>query len=391
MPEASDWAAVCRFGGIGDNLIAAAVLPALRERYGHVEVITQRPQHVVFENNPHVDKLSVYSPGDIPGGDSDAWQGWFETRAREYRFFANLSHSCETLRALSRGQTQFYWSDKFRRKMCGQSYLETVADVCDVPYETLEPRFYPTDAELAEAAASRRRHGFEGRTIAWVLSGTRLDKIYSYAPMAVARLIREVGPVICLGAPSERERAMAETIEAHVRQQNGSVDGLIFAMSPSFENETWPIRRVLTVAQTCDLVVGPDTGPMWACSMLDVPKVMLLSHASPENITKYWRNTVTLHADAERVPCWPCHRLIDLPRHCRPNREEKGAACISDISVDRLLSTVKSLWEVKNADRPAIAAPELVSEAVGNPGVGRGRRGNAVAAPAHNGASHPAG
>jgi len=376
----TSWAGIARFGGIGDNLIAAAVLPGLRARYGRVEVITQRPQHVVFENNPFIDKLSVYSPGDIPGGDSDAWQGWFATRAKEYAFFANLSHSCETLRALTRGQTQFYWSATFRRKMCGQSYLETVADVCDVPYDTLEPRFYPTDDEFAQAAASKRRHGFSGRVIAWVLSGTRLDKIYSYAPMAIARLIREVGPVICLGAPSEKERAMAETIEAHVRQQNGSTDGLIFAMSPSFESETWPIRRVLTIAQSCDLVIGPDTGPMWAVSMMPMPKVMLLSHASPENITKYWRNTVTLHADTERVPCWPCHRLIDLPEHCVPNREQKGAACVSDISVERLVSVVKSLWEPAN-DRQGPEAPaEAVSGSRRDKSLG-GKRGNGAAAP----------
>jgi len=378
----NDWAAVARFGGIGDNLIASAVLPGLRARYGRVEVITQKPQHVVFENNPFVDKLSVYSPGDIPGGDSDAWQGWFALRAKEYAFFANLSHSCETLRALTRGQTQFYWSDRFRRKMCGQSYLETVADICDVPYETLDPRFYPTDAELAQAAESRRKHGFSGRAIGWVLSGTRLDKIYSYAPMAIARLIREVGPVICLGAPSQKEVLMARTIEDHVRQQNGSIEGLIFAQSPSFENETWPIRRVLTMAMTLDVVVGPDTGPMWAVSTLDRPKkVMLLSHASPENITKRWKSTVTLHADPARVPCWPCHRLIDLPEHCRPNREENGAACVSDITVERLVATVKELWREAHADPGPEPPAEVVSAEGGRPSL-NGRRANGQAAEA---------
>ena len=54
-----------RFGGIGDNLIASAVLPGLRAKYGRVEVITQHPQHVVFENNPYVDKLSVYDTASV--------------------------------------------------------------------------------------------------------------------------------------------------------------------------------------------------------------------------------------------------------------------------------------------------------------------------------------
>ena len=353
----SGWAAIARFGGIGDNLIASAVLPALRARHGHLEVITQRPQHVVFENNPHVDKLAVYGDGDIPGHSSDAWQSWFSTRAKEYDFFANLSHSCETMRALARGQTQFYWSDRFRRKFCGQSYLETVADICDVSYDTLEPNFYPTDVERESAAASKRPFG--DLVVGWVLSGTRLDKIYPYAPMAVARIIREVGPVILLGAPSEKEIAMAKTIEAHVRQQNGSIAGLGIAMSPSFDDQTWPIRRILTMAQACDLVIGPDTGPMWAVAMRGMPKIMLLSHASPENITKYWKNTVTLHADPARVSCWPCHRLIDVPEHCRVNESGNAAACISDVSVDHLLAVVISKWGEHESSGTSEAATDL--------------------------------
>lgn len=358
------WAAIARFGGIGDNLIASAVLPGLSAKYGHVEVITQHPQHVVFENNPWIDKLAAYKPGDIPGGDSGVWQGWFASRAKEYDFFANLSHSCETLRALTMGQTQFYWSDEFRRKMCGHSYLETVADICGVPYTSLAPGFFPTDAEKAQAAETKARKG--DRLIGWVLAGTRIDKIYPYAPMAVARLIREVGPVMLLGAPSQKEVMMAQTIEAHVRQQNGSIDGLRIAMSPSFENEVWPIRRILTMAQACDLVIGPDTGPMWGVAMCDMPKIMLLSHASPENITKYWRNTVTLHADPERVSCWPCHKLIDLPEHCRVNQDGNAAACISDISVERLMAAVAQVWRANDVrDGSGEAAGGVLSNSDG--------------------------
>lgn len=368
------WAAIARFGGIGDNLIASAVLPGLRAKYGRVEVLTQPPQHVVFENNPYVDKLAVKNKGDVPGGTADVWQEWFEKRAREYDFFANLSHSCETMRALTRGQSQFYWSDRFRRRFCGQSYLETVADVCDVPYDTLRPDFYPTDGERERAAESKRPFG--PRVVGWVLSGTRLDKIYPYAPMAVARLIREVGPVILLGAPSPKDRAMAETIQEHVRQQNGTTEGLGVAMSPSFENETWPIRRVLTMAQACDLVVGPDTGPMWAVSMHEMPKVMLLSHASADNITKRWVNTTTLHADPARVPCWPCHRLIDVPEHCRVNAEGNGAACISDVSVERLVTTAKDLWRQHEGERPAAPVRGIAADGPRR-GNGAGRNGYA--------------
>lgn len=343
----SEWAAIARFGGIGDNLIASAVLPGLKAKYDRVEVITQCPQHVVFENNPYIDKLSVYSPGDIPGGDSEAWQGWFSTRAKEYSFFANLSHSCETMRVLVKGQTQFYWSSAFRRKFCGQSYLETVADICDVPYTTLAPGFFPTDDEHERAVSDVAKIG--QNVVGWVLSGTRIDKIYPYAPMAIARLIRDVGPVILFGSPSQKEVEMAKAIQSYLLTENGSVDGLGIAMSPTTDNEIWPIRRLLSTVQACDLVITPDTGPAWAAAMCDVPKVVLLSHASPENITKYWRNTVTLHADVARVDCWPCHQLHDTAESCRANRDGNGAACISDITVDRILVAATAALERKDA------------------------------------------
>jgi hypothetical protein len=69
-----------------------------------------------------------------------------------------------------------------------------------------------------------------------------------------------------------------------------------------------------------------------------------VSHASAENITKHWVNTVTLHADPDRVPCWPCHRLHNDPSTCKSNKEDNGAACISDISVERLFQAVKQAW-----------------------------------------------
>jgi len=101
------------------------------------------------------------------------------------------------------------------------------------------------------------------------------------------------------------------------------------------------VRRVISFAQACDIVVGPDTGPMWGVAFEpDVHKVMLLSHASAENITKHWLNTDTLCADQGRVPCYPCHQLHNEPRTCTPNKDKSGAACITDIGTDLIVSTV---------------------------------------------------
>lgn len=348
--KAKSWACVARLGGIGDDLIASSVLPYLKEKYGFVEVISCEPQHVVFENNPFVDKLSVKKPGEPPWGDGLTWQKYWADRANEYAFFAQLSHTCEGLRAFTETQTAFWWPAKARRKLGGQSYMEAVADICDVPYERLQPNFYPTVPELAAAVKTKNLVG--GRYIAWIISGTRLDKIWPMATVCVARIVQEIGiPVVLFGMPG-KDFEIAQEIERGVLAHNGSTKNLHLALSTSLDKPNWPIRRSLTQVQLADLVISPDTGPAWAVAMHDMPKIIMVSHASPENITKHWRNTITLHADSERVPCWPCHMLHDTRESCERisgRKNELGAACISDIPVDTVVNTVRGLLDSRTA------------------------------------------
>jgi ADP-heptose:LPS heptosyltransferase len=336
------WFGVVRLGSIGDNLMVTSALPLIAQKY-NVEVIAQEPHHVIFENNPYVDKLSVKKDGDIARGTSGdllSWQQWFVGRSGEFEKFVNLSHTCESTLALIPAQTQFYWPASVRRKLCGKSYLEMVHDVCEVPYDfTIGPRFYPTDEERQKAIETKTKVG--NRVIGWCIAGSRFDKLYPYSAMAIARLIKELNtPVIMFGAPG-KDYEIAKSIQEHVQRQNGTDDGLHLALSPEPDKPSWAIRRSLTQAQACDLMIGPDTGPMWAVAMEDMPKIVLLSHASPENITKYWNQTISLHADRERVPCSPCHRLHDVIDTCTPNKDGNASACMTDISVETIIQTAK--------------------------------------------------
>lgn len=334
---------------IGDNLIASAVFPALKKRYDCLEVIARKGCHVVFENNAFVDKLSVVTDDDLPKG--EGWQEWFRHRRNEYARFENLSQSCEMLLALTRGQTWYDWADEPRRKLCGKSYVEQVADICGVPYNECHPNFFPTEEE--DCAAKEQKAECVGkRCIGWVISGSRYDKVYPFASVVIHRLTRELDiPVVIFGAPTPKDMEIARLIEGNLKiQGNRTLRNFHIAISESWTKENWPIRRVLTQVQHCDLVVGPDTGPMWAVADRMTPKVMLLSHASPENITKGWRNTVTLHADQKNVPCWPCHKLIDGVEYCVENEWKSGAACISDINPDQVVEAVLRSWPKVEAE-----------------------------------------
>ena len=127
----SGWACVCRFGGLGDDLVAASVCRPLKQLGYNVEVLSNtKDASAIFRNNPFIDKLSFKEDGDIPGGES--WQEWFQRRAKEYEVFAHLSHSMEDHHAFFKGQSKFWWPVEVRRKIAAGSYLETAHDIARV-------------------------------------------------------------------------------------------------------------------------------------------------------------------------------------------------------------------------------------------------------------------
>ena len=333
------WACIVRMGGMGDNLIASSVLPGLKQKYDRVEVITRAPNHVVFENNPHIDKLTVW-PENERITDPLEWARALGRRGAEYDFFAHLSHTCEVSLAFMESQNQFWWPEKARRQIADHSYLSFVHMLCDVP-DDFAPRFYPTGAELLKARETRKivSDKRSAPQVGWCLAGSRIDKAYPGSHIVISRLLEMGLNVIMFGSPG-KEFLMAKEIEKQVQQQTGSSEGLHLCMSNSLEQPNWPVRRSLTQIGLCDVVVSPDTGPAWSVAMLPMPKVILLSHASPKNITHGWVNTNALYADASRVPCWPCHQLHDHWGTCRKTADIDAAACISDISVAAIVKAV---------------------------------------------------
>jgi len=336
------WACIARLGSIGDNLVAGSPLKALKRMGYMTEVIAAEPCHVVYHHNPHIDKLSVKrADRDLPKDDVVGWQKWFASRANEYDIFIHASHSGEGRHALFKHMTAFWWPVEYRRKLCGGSYLETAHDIANVPYD-FGPLYFCSPEEREFALRTKEKIG---RFILWILSGTRIDKVYPYTTMAVPRIIKELGAkVVLMGGPTEKEISMVNSVVMEVTRTNGTRDGVYTCIPESSGEKCWPLRTSLNFALVADLVVTPDTGPGWAVALEPMPKVAMVSHASAENITKHWVNTTTLHADPDRVPCWPCHRLHDDPSTCVINKEGNGAACISDISVERLVSAVAEKW-----------------------------------------------
>jgi len=349
-------------------MIASSVLPALKNKYDRVEVLTSKPFGIVFENNPNIDKLTYIDTDKFPATGAEDWQNWFVQRAKEYDAFHHLSHTCEMELAIFPGQGKFTIPPAARRRLCGKNYLEFVHDWCDLPYAPIGARFYPTDAEAAVAQQDKVEKLLNGSgsgrpLIGYVCSGTRIDKRHPLAGIVLARLISEFGATVALFGGWQKDRVIAEEVESQVRKHNRNLDGLRTCVSLSEKEDTWPLRRSLTQLQHCDLVITPDTGPGWAVSMTHIPKILMVSHASAENIGKYWVDTTVLEADRERVPCYPCHRLHSDFTTCTPNFENDGPACVSDISVEAIVRCAK-LWLSQRETARKLIGKTMTTDAV---------------------------
>lgn len=368
------WACVARMGGIGDNLVAASVLRPLKRLGYMTEVLTSDMAGAIFRNNPFLDKLTIKPDGEVPAAGSDDWRKWFTNRSAEYDVFVHLSYSMEVRHALFPNSTAFWWPEEYRREICAGNYLETVHKIAGLtpPFQT-GPIFFPTDEEKYRAEKLKKER-FGDRYVAWIISGSRIDKVYPYSSFAISRIISELNiPVVLFGSGAkqfEQAKQIVESVGRHnsVKKLPSSVgedgvhwaDDIYLCMTNDADKRggtggeyDWPIRRSLTQVLASDIMVSPDTGAAWAGAFEQIPKIIMLSHASAENITKGWINTISLHADQDRVPCYPCHRLHNDPSTCHKarDRDVSAAACMADISVDMIVESVRTHLQKDNVVR----------------------------------------
>jgi len=337
------WCAIYRAAGIGDLLIASSPVAQLAKTF-NVEVMCDKSYGELWEHNPHVAKITEFPNGTLPT-DLMEWIKWFRTQSKAYNAFYNLSQTCEVSLALANGQVAFDWPASARRKLCDRNYLEMVHDVCEVPYDfDPGPRFYASDEEKADAIRVKGTVG--ERVIGIPVSGSRIDKVWPWLPMLAAKIISQLKlPVILFGAPNGRDVEIANRAHEIVAKLNGSDKDLHCCISKDTKEQTvtWSMRRNMAQLQTCDLVIAPDTGLAWSVAMEPMPKIVIVSHASPRNITDHWIATTTLHADAKRVPCWPCHRLHESPETCVKAEKVDAAACMDDVHDEVVLEHIRKL------------------------------------------------
>lgn len=295
---------VIRYGGYGDVLVAGSTFPHLKVEGWHLTVYTGEKGAEVLRHDPHVDRVVVF---DILGLNTGTFRALTRYLRGRCARFINFSETFEGLLLASPSRPSFYWPHAMRHRFMNANYLETAHAVAGVPPEYRQFYHASTD-ETAEAWAWRADMP---RLVVLVASGSGLNKIWP-------------------GMFEYAWRMVDRHPDLHVAVLGGTY-GAQFVPHPRVHaiGETWPVRRALALAQVADLVIGPETGILNAVALEPMPKIVLLSHSSAQNLTQCWMNTAPL---AGNVPCYPCHRLHRDWEGCVKDPATQFAACQSAIA-----------------------------------------------------------
>lgn len=312
---------IVRYGGIGDMIQTSSIFPALKEQGYHITVNTDPQGYRIVKHDPHIDDFIIQDKAQVP---NEELKAYWDQMATKFGKFINLSESVEGTFLALPNRVPFYWPSDVRHALYNVNYMEHIHRLAGVPLPHRE-RFYPTDREKAWAKKQRKK--IKGPVILWTMAGSSVHKTWPFLDAMVAR-------------------AMLEWPDVHFVLVG---DGLCQLLERGWEAEKrvilrsgkWSVRKTLTFAEYADLVIGPETGVMAATAMLDIPKIIFMSHASVENLTKYWVNCASM--EPQGVPCYPCHQLHYGYDGCVKNEDYGVAECQVKIEPDRVWSEIKRI------------------------------------------------
>lgn len=314
-------ACVVRYGAFGDMLQTSPILAGLKAEGFHVTLLSQPPGSDVILDDPNVDSLQLQDRDQVPNSELGEYWGWLSKR---FDRFVNLSETVEGALLTEPGKSKTLWNTKARHRLLNHNYMDVAHDVAGLT-KRYPIKFYP--AEKEKEWARKQRKELPDYLIMWSLAGSAVHKTWPYLDQIIARVLttfNDVGFVLVGGPECEMLEAGWEK-EKRVLRTSGK----------------WVIRQTLAFLDQVDMVIGPETGVLNAASNMEIPKIIFLSHSSVENLTRDWKNTVSL--TPKNTPCYPCHILHQGWQFCFKDEEKGVAKCQSDISPDDCWEHVERL------------------------------------------------
>ena len=328
-PRPKKTCAVVRYGAWGDVIQMSSVLPALKEQGYHITLYTVPRAYEAVKHEPLIDAVVLQDPEQVP----NQWLGLFwSSLKKKYDRFINLSESAEgSLLAMPDRVEAMWWTKEARHAHMNQNYVEFVHKIAGVPFDGPKTRFVPT-AEEEKWAKEQAKNSAGAPLIMWVLAGSSVHKVWPHTDTLMKQILAVFPNARIVTVGDERCKNIIEKDwenEPRVIRKSGR----------------WSIRDTMAFARECNLVIGPETGVMSAVAMELMPKIVLLSHSSVENLTRDWVNTHSLFST--KTPCAPCHKMVYTWDHCNKDEATGTAHCMAHIPPEAVWSTILQALEVK--------------------------------------------
>lgn len=312
-PKPEKRAAVLRYGAFGDAIQASSILPGLKAQGFHVTFYGTPRTQEVLKHDPHIDEWFIQDTDQVPN--AMLVDFWAHERAKFDRW-VNLSESVEGNLLALPGRSNHAWPANLRRKLLNVNYMELQHDLAEVPHD-IAPKFYATDEEKAWAKKERASIGGD-LLVMYSLAGSSVHKVWPWQDQLFARILlkHKEARILTVGDDLSQMLEIGWEKEPRVVCKSGK----------------YTIRQSMALLEVCDVVIGPETGMLNAAAHLPIPKIVMLSHSSANNLTKHWVNTTAL--EPVGAHCYPCHQMHYSFDHCSRDEGTGTALCQVSISLD---------------------------------------------------------
>lgn len=318
-------AGLVRIGAHGDALWASSPAALLKAQGYHVTAyVAADTGGEILKADPNIDRLVCLPNGIL---DDDELIAFWAHEAAKHDRWINLIGSVEQRLLFHPSSNEFYLPQALRHRFGNVNYLEMIHDYAGLPYD-FRQKYYPTAAE-ADAARKLRDLLPAGPVVVLNAGGSGPAKTWPHAQDFMRRMAEAGINCVVLGDSGHLE---LEEVEPHA----------------VIVGREWPVRIALAFALQADMVVATESLIANAVAFEDMPKVVLLSHSSNENLTKHWINTAAI--EPAGVSCHPCHRIHGAHLgFCSRDTATGCAACMASVTADTVADFVIERLKVRVA------------------------------------------
>jgi len=315
---------IIRYGALGDTIWVTPALRQLKKEGYYIVYNCTDYSAQVLRENPNIDEFLVQEKGAIP--DSELEDYWTAI-GKGFERVINFTRSVEGTLLVREGEEAFNWSHNKRHRECNVNYIERTMKVAGYPQlKGQQPELFFSEDE--ENLARMFKNNLKGRfSILWSLAGSAFHKGYPWSPYIAGELRQKHDDIVVVTVGDNASKLIEWNL-------------------PNTANKSgvFTVRQSMILTKYVNLVIGPETGILNAASCFDTPKIVLLSHSSEENLTKYWRNCTALRPSD--CKCYPCHKLIYSSANICP-RGKRGIAarCMENVNPRQVYEAIKKYHE----------------------------------------------